>query len=216
MSGVRHLGSTQQRLLRHLLQTPGGADVESLCSRLRISHNAVRQHITALTARGLVEHTQSRATGGRPQARYCLTDLGREQFPRNYAQISAALLDGIVERLGRDEATDLLVDLGKRLGRASVDGPAASAADAATELARRMDELGYEAVRTQSNGEHEIEAFNCVFHALAKRNMNVCKFDLAFMEAASGHRIHHMECMVRGGGVCRFRVGEKLGLESNT
>ena len=164
MSGVRHLGSTQQRLLRHLLQSPGGADVESLCSRLRISHNAVRQHITALTARGLVEHTQSRATGGRPQARYCLTDLGREQFPRNYAQISAALLDGIVERLGRDEATDLLVDLGKRLGRAAVDGPAASAADAATELARRMDELGYEAVRTQSNGEHEIEAFNCVFH----------------------------------------------------
>ncbi len=213
MGGVRHLGSTQQRLLRHLLQEPGGVDVESLCTRLRISHNAVRQHITALVARGLVEHSQSRPTGGRPQARYCLTETGREQFPRNYAQISAALLDGVFERLGRDEATDFLVDLGKRLGAAEASEPTASAAEAATELARRMDELGYEAVRTQPGGDHEIEAFNCVFHALAKRNMNVCKFDLAFMEAASGHRIHHMECIVRGGGVCRFRVGEKLGGE---
>ena len=214
MNGIHNLGSTQQRLLRHLLQTPGGADVESLCTRLRISHNAVRQHITGLTARGLVEHTQSRPTGGRPQARYCLTELGREQFPRNYAQISAALLDGIVERLGREEATDLLVDLGKRLGASAGAGhTASSAAEAATELAKQMDELGYEAVRTQSGGEHEIEAFNCVFHALAKRNMNVCKFDLAFMEAASGYRVHHMECIVRGGGVCRFRVGEKTGSE---
>lgn len=210
MSGIRHLGSTQQRLLRHLLQTPGGAGVESLCSLLRISHNAVRQHITALTTRGLVEQTQSQATGGRPQARYCLTQLGREQFPRNYAQISAALLDGLVERFGQEEAADFLVNLGKRFGSAMASGPPASADDAATELTKKMDELGYEAVRTQSSSGHEIEAFNCVFHALAKHNMNVCKFDLAFMEAASGHRVHHMECIVRGGGVCRFRLGERL------
>lgn len=213
MGGIRHLGSTQQRLLRHLLQEPGGADVESLCARLRISHNAVRQHITALVARGLVEHSQSRPTGGRPQARFRLTETGREQFPRNYAQISAALLDGVFERLGRDEAINLLADLGKRLGGAVANGHAASAAEAATELAKQMDELGYEAVRTQSGGEHEVEAFNCVFHALAKRNMDVCKFDLAFMEAASGYRVHHMECIVRGGGVCRFRVGERTGSE---
>jgi hypothetical protein len=39
----------------------------------------------------------------------------------------------------------------------------------------------------------------------------VCKFDLAYMEAASGRRIHHMECIVRGGHVCRFRVGAEGG-----
>jgi hypothetical protein len=31
---------------------------------------------------------------------------------------------------------------------------------------------------------------------------------MAFMEAASGRRIHHVECMIRGGHACRFRIGE--------
>ena len=212
MSGFRHLGATQQRLLRHLLQAAVGSDVETLCQRLRISHNAVRQHLTALMSKGLVERCQPRPTGGRPQALYCLTGSGREMFPRNYAQISNAMLDGVVERFGQKGATDFLIDLGRRLGAAEADAlsASASAADIASHLAEKMDGLGYEAVSIQSGGEHEIEAFNCVFHAMAKHNPCVCKFDLAFMEAASGHRIHHMECIVRGGGVCRFRVGEKL------
>lgn len=210
MNGFRHLGATQQRLLRHLLQAAAGSDVETLCQRLRISHNAVRQHLTALMSKGLVERSKPRATGGRPQALYCLTGPGREMFPRNYAQISNAMLDEIVERFGQKGATDFLVDLGRRLGTAEADESSTSAAEAALHLAGKMDSLGYEAVSTQNGGEHEIEAFNCVFHAMAKHNPCVCKFDLAFMEAASGRRIHHMECIVRGGGVCRFRVGERL------
>ena len=53
-----------------------------------------------------------------------------------------------------------------------------------------------------------MEAYNCVFHSLARAHPDVCRFDIAFMEAASQHRIHHMECIVRGGHVCRFRIGE--------
>ena len=49
---------------------------------------------------------------------------------------------------------------------------------------------------------------NIVFNTLARSVPQVCKFDLAYMEAASGRRIHHMECIIRGGHVCRFRVGD--------
>src|SRR3546814_19053734 len=28
------------------------------------------------------------------------------------------------------------------------------------------------------------------------------------MEAATGRRVHHVECMIRGGQVCRFKLGE--------
>ena len=47
MSALRQFGATQQKLLRVLLQAPQGATVETLCDALRISHNAVRQHLTA-------------------------------------------------------------------------------------------------------------------------------------------------------------------------
>ncbi len=207
---MRQLGSTRQRLLRHLLQAPDGVDVETLCERLRISHNAVRQHLGMLTGKGWVGRGPSRPTGGRPQARFCLTAAGRELFPRNYAQISSAMLDGFVEHFGQQAATDVLVDIGQRLGAEQAGDASASVADATARLAEQMDSLGYEATATQRGDVHEIEAFNCVFHALAKHNPSVCKFDLAFMEAASGHRVHHMECIVRGGGVCRFRIDDKL------
>ncbi len=209
MAELRHLGATQQALLRHLLQQPDGIGVEALCERLRISHNAVRQHLTALIAKGWVERCAPRPTGGRPEARYHLTAAAHALFPRNYAQIAGALLEGVITRLGEDGARDLLVQLGQALGGAEPAPPAhAAVAEVADALARRLDQLGYEAVATQRGGDAQVEAYNCVFHALASAHPDVCRFDIAFMEAASRRRIHHMECMVRGGHVCRFRIGE--------
>ena len=208
MAGLRHLGPTQQALLRHLLQHPDGVGVEALCERLRISHNAVRQHLTALGGKGWVERCTPQPTGGRPQARYRLATAGHALFPRNYGLIAGALMEGAFERLGTEGGRELLVALGHQLGSAepppSTDDPGV----VATALAERLDRMGYEAVATDRGGAAQIEAFNCVFHSLAARNPDVCRFDLAFMEAASGHRIHHMECIVRGGHVCRFRIGE--------
>lgn len=209
MAELRHLGSTQQALLRHMLQQPEGIGVEALCERLRISHNAVRQHLTALIAKGWVERIAPRPTGGRPEARFRLTGEAHQLFPRNYAQIAGALMEGVIARLGDEGARELLVDLGHGLGAAEpAPDPHLPREDVAVALAQRLDQLGYEAVATQRGGEAQVEAYNCVFHALARQHPDVCRFDIAFMEAASGHRIHHMECMVRGGHVCRFRIGE--------
>jgi predicted ArsR family transcriptional regulator len=208
MAELRHLGPTQQALLRHLLQQPDGIGVEPLCERLRISHNAVRQHLTALIARGWVERTASRPTGGRPQARFRLTAAAHALFPRNYGQIAGALMQGVIARLGEGGARDLLVALGHELGTAEpAPDPAMTRDEVATALAERLDRLGYEAVATRRGGEAQVEAYNCVFHALASQHPDVCRFDIAFMEAASAHRIHHTECIVRGGHVCRFRIG---------
>jgi predicted ArsR family transcriptional regulator len=207
VSALAQLGATQQRLLRQLLAAPAGAAVEELCARLRISHNAVRQHLSALIRRGYVERGQSRPSGGRPQACYRLSEAGRELFPRNYGTISAALLAQLHERLGPAALESMLQALGRELGSREVAPPPATAQDEVVrELARRLDALGYEAVAARHGAELQIEAFNCVFHALAREHPQVCRFDLAYMEAASGRRVHHMECIVRGGHVCRFRL----------
>jgi predicted ArsR family transcriptional regulator len=208
MAELRHLGPTQQALLRHLLQQPEGTGVEALCERLRISHNAVRQHLSALIARGWVERCAPQPSGGRPQARFRLTPEAHALFPRNYGQIAGALLEGVIARLGDAGARDLLVQLGRELGAAEPAPDANSRQEVAEALAARLDQLGYEAVPTQRGGEAQVEAYNCVFHALAREHPDVCRFDLAFMEAATAHRIHHMECIIRGGHVCRFRIGE--------
>ena len=208
MSTLARLGDTQQRLLRQLLMAPEGCSVEELCERLRISHNAVRQHLSALLARDYVERGQARPSGGRPQARFRISEGGRGLFPRNYGVLSAALLAKLGERYGAAALEDMLQELGHALGSHEVAlPPQASHDEVVRKLAGQLDALGYEAVVARHGEEQQVEAFNCVFHALARNTPQVCKFDIAYMEAASGRRIHHMECIVRGGHVCRFRVG---------
>ncbi|MEO5565151.1 MAG: MarR family transcriptional regulator [Luteimonas sp.] len=205
--GLAQFGDTQQRLLRQLLQGPNGIGVEDLCERLHVSHNAVRQHVTALTVRGLVERVQPVATGGRPQARYGLTAEGRELFPRNYGAIAAALISQLHARMGEAEVGTMLQELGATVAATQSSLQADSGEALARALAQRLDALGYEAVPARHGDDWQVEAFNCVFHGLARQHPQVCQFDLAYMEATTGRRVHHMECIIRGGQVCRFKLG---------
>jgi predicted ArsR family transcriptional regulator len=74
-------------------------------------------------------------------------------------------------------------------------------------IAEHMNQAGYEAeVFFRSAGEPEIVAHNCVFHHLAAAHPEVCELDLALLGALGGGEVEHLECMVREGQVCRFRV----------
>ena len=209
-SALRQLGATQQKLLRQLLLAPQGTTVEALCEALGVTHNAVRQHLTALIAAGYVDRGIARPTGGRPQARYILLPAGRELFPRNYGLIATSVLEQLYANAGKAAVQGLLAGIGRELGAAAAERIAtADANETAEALAEQLDALGYEALAVRRDGETQVEAYNCVFHALAKTHPDVCRFDLAFMEAATGRPIQHLECLVRGGHACRFRLGTR-------
>jgi predicted ArsR family transcriptional regulator len=208
MSGLHRFGATQQKLLRALLSAAQGLGVEELCKSLHISHNAVRQHLTALLAGGFVCHGVARASGGRPQARYLLTVAGRELFPRNYGLIATKVLERLYADAGPAQVQAMLVAMGREIGHeAAATDTANDTGDAAGRLAQQLDALGYEAQAIRRDGEMQVEAYNCVFHELARKHPEVCRFDIAFMEAASGRQVQHLECLVRGGEACRFRLG---------
>ena len=205
-------GETQQRLLRRLMQAPQGASVEELCNALGITHNAVRQHLTALMSAGFVERGEAKPSGGRPRAVYVLLPAGRELFPRNYALIAGGMIEHLYASAGTGAVQAMLVEIGTKLGKAAAqiigdhnDPPAVAAA-----LAEQLDALGYEAQALRRGERGEVEAWNCVFHALAKAHPDVCRFDLAFMQAATGHKVQHTDCMLRGSPACRFRIGAPL------
>ncbi|HEU4665675.1 MAG TPA: helix-turn-helix domain-containing protein [Dokdonella sp.] len=209
-SALSQLGPTQQRVLRRLLLAPQGATVETLCEALGISHNAVRQHLTALIAAGYVERGTALPSGGRPQARYVLQAAGRELFPRNYGLVATSVLEHLYAASGKSAVQALLATIGRELGTAAAERIAtADDDDTARALAGQLDALGYEALAVRRDGETQVEAYNCVFHALAKAHPDVCRFDLAFMEAATGRPVQHLECLVRGGHACRFRLGRR-------
>jgi predicted ArsR family transcriptional regulator len=201
-SSFSQYGSTQQRMLRTLLHAPGGATVEDLVGETGITTNAVRQHLSTLERDGLVTRSGTQPSGGRPGLLYSLSPSGREIFPRRYGQLAEGLIEDLGAQIGPAALEATMQRMGARAGAAVASAGPRSIADTASALR----DAGY-AAGVSPDGDPEateIVAHNCVFHGLAERFPAVCQFDLAFMEAATGQKVEHRECMVRGGRVCRF------------
>lgn len=202
------LGTRQQALLRLLLEHKAGLTTEELATQLGITRTAVRQHLAALGSSGLVGSGPSRASGGRPQQLYVLSEAGKEQFPRGYAWLAELIVDSIRQETGAPGLRERLQALGARVGRRlrGQDPGAKTPQQAVAALAGIMEGLGYSAKNTATDaGPPTIEASNCIFHTLAMKDPNICQFDLAMLSAFTGRHVDHQECMARGGNVCRFR-----------
>lgn len=201
-----NIGGTQQALLRALLHNKDGLTVDALAQILRVSRNAVRQHLTSLERDGLAMKGRSQPTGGRPEQLYVLTSEGAERFPRQYSWFSEVLLEGLQAQTGEEGLRDKLDSLGRAVGESMkprLRGEAGSAERTAA-IADIMQELGYEAAAVGGQGVQAIEARNCVFHKLASKCSQVCSFDLGLLAASSGCRVEHRSCMVGGSDRCRF------------
>ena len=126
MSGLDQLGDTQQRLMRALLAEHAGSTVETLCAKLRITPNAVRQHLSALIAHGYVERARSRPSGGRPLAIFRITETGSALFPRNYAVIASEMFVALRGQLGDEQLEAFMQQMGRSLGQRELPLPAAA------------------------------------------------------------------------------------------
>lgn len=143
-------------------------------------------------------------SGGRPEQLYVLTAAGYEQFPRQYSWLSELLLQALeahangelgaeLERMGEAVGQTLKARIGSGLAEARISA-----------LADLMGGLGYDTRPIEGEAEPQIEAQNCVFHKLAFKNPEVCRFDLAMMRAGTGLGIEHRKCRARGAECCTF------------
>ncbi len=205
-------GERRKRLLRYLLRNKAGATIDELAAALGVTRTAVRQHLASLQRDGLVAPGPTRPSRGRPTRLFVLTEAGQEIFPRHYAWFAQLLVEAITDEHG-------VAGLRTRLGRIAsavvqqLDQRGARPADTGgriTRLSELMDELGYDArAGGESVGLPTIEADNCVFHELARRQSEVCRFDLAVLSGYTGAQVELEECMARGQHVCRFRFRER-------
>lgn len=201
-------GERRKKLMRHLLRHKSGASIDELARAIGVTRTAVRQHLAALSREGFVSPGAERASGGRPQRLYVLTQGGREAFPRRYSWFAQLLIEAIAKEHG---AAGLRVRLGRIasavVGQLGLNFQGKeSRRQKVGKVASLMDELGYDAKTGKDiAGAPTIEADNCVFHELAMKNPGVCQFDLSLLSGLTGSRVDLDECMARGGHVCRFR-----------
>jgi predicted ArsR family transcriptional regulator len=204
---IDSMGGTQRGLLRALLHNKPGLTVDELTGALKISRNAVRQHLTALERDGVVAKGRTQPSGGRPEQMYVITGKGQELFPRQYFWFSEMLIGALHAALGDEGAAARLAEMGRSVGIAIAERfpRAAGRRERVGAVAEAMGGLGYEATVVATNEALDIEAQNCVFHQLAVKYPEICKFDLALLSNATGQQVEHRTCMARGDSKCCFR-----------
>lgn len=201
---LNSVGETQRVLLQSLQSHKQGLTIEELTQQLGVSRNAVRQHLATLERLGWIEKGERRASGGRPEQLYVLSEMGLELFPRQYSWFSELLLKIMHKAMGEAGTASRLAEMGRSVGEdlRRQFRPDAKPAERIAGITRKMVELGYDAKSVSDRPV--IEAQNCVFHQLAMKNPDVCRFDLAMLESAAGASVEHRSCMARGEAKCRF------------
>jgi len=208
--GVR-LVDTRSALLAALLENKlGGLTLDQLSTRLGVSRNAVRQHVTALERDGLVTATGMRPGTRRPSRTYGLTDGGAEEFPRRYDLLALSLLEALRDTVPDETTESVLTALVDRVAARWLPAlerlePGARAA----EVVRIMNQLGYHAHagpdgQAASHGTPGIEAVNCVYHRVARETRLVCRFDEQLLSRLLGADVRLTSCMAEGDGSCVF------------
>lgn len=205
------LGRRQKDLLKLLLRHKEGLTVDELGAKLQVTRNAIRQHLAALGGDGLVVTGSTKATAGRPTQLYVLSDKGKALFPRQYSWLATLMLDSVRQETGGQGLSKRLTAMGKSVGVQLRDQHPGlrTRPDKVLKLAELMEHLGYSTAGTTVLDPTVISADNCVFHDLAQKDPEVCKFDLALLSTFTDSRVDLQECMAKGGHVCRFKFRPK-------
>jgi predicted ArsR family transcriptional regulator len=207
------IGERQKQLLKLLRGNKPGLSVDELSKGLEITRNAVRQHLASLEAAGLVEAGITRPSGGgRPQQLYILTELGKEMSPRQYSWLAQLVVASVQREEGAENMGKRMSEIGANVAhqiRSQYPG-LVTHKEKVEKLAEIMDQLGYNARNaTLPGGQAVIEADNCVFYTMAKKDSEICHLDMGLMETFTDSTVEHDECMARGGNVCRFKLKSK-------
>lgn len=202
-------GHRQQELLETLLIHKKGLTIDELAKELGITRTAVQQHALTLEQGKYIEKGDLTTTGGRPGRVYVLSKEGIELFPKQYSWFSELLLKSIKDEIGGPRLEEKLQEIGRGLGQ-SMKGKlqGMSLPEKIKEVSALMQTLGYK-TEIEVNDENELpvlKAHNCIYHHLAQDFEEVCKLDYALLESLLDREIEHVECLVRGGEVCQFKV----------
>lgn len=151
-------GPTRAQIL--LLLRRGAKTVEELAQAVGVTDNAVRLHLAALERDGLVRSLGVRREGtvGKPATIYGVPPEADSVFSRAYEPVLTTLLVSLAGRLGSQELSELLRDVGRQLASTSTSD-ADSLEQRVRAAAAVLDSLGGDTVVDRARSLDESETW---------------------------------------------------------
>ena len=201
------LSATKRRVLLTVKQQ-GESTVDELAEMLEISSSAVRQHLGALEAAGMVASRREHGRPGRPANRYRATERAEALFTADDGALSVELLGhleaeapGLVARVFDRRRRQLVDDARSRVDGLVTDrriGIVADLLDAQGCLA--------ETDRVEA-GHHRISLHNCPVWTVANRYDEPCTSELDFIrDLLPGTTVERVTHKTAGDHTCVYDV----------
>jgi predicted ArsR family transcriptional regulator len=207
-----HACRTQADRLLLQLKVNGPQTASDLALFLKITGEAVRQHLQKLAADGLVKFQSEKKGVGRPCQRWKLTKLGEGRFSDAHSLITVQLIQGIRESLGEGALNTILRFREEEMEVAYC----AVLADAKTLSARiqRLAEIrsreGYMTEwHEEPDGTFLFIENHCPIHAAATTCQGFCRSELSLFRKCLGGdniRIERTEHILSGSRRCAYKI----------
>ena len=215
---------TRTRVARSILDH-GPSTAAALAERLGLTQAAVRRHLDALAAEGVVEPREQRVYGhrgrGRPARVFALTDCGRDAFDQAYDQLAADALRWIAQsagggRQGQAAVSDFArarVAAQAERYRAVVE--AAEPEDRAKALARALSADGYAATArsasTPGPAGEQLCQHHCPVAHTAEQFPQLCEAEAEVFSRLLGTHVQRLATIAHGDGVCTTFIPRAAG-----
>ncbi|WP_377274024.1 helix-turn-helix transcriptional regulator [Peterkaempfera sp. SMS 1(5)a] len=213
--------ATRDRVARSILDH-GPSTAADLAERLGLTSAAVRRHLDALAAAGLVESGEQRVYGhrgrGRPAKVFALTECGRDVFYQAYDQLAADALRWIAEAAGGGKAgAEAVAAFARARLERDAERYGAAVAGAGTQdrteaLARALSADGYAATvrRVPSAAKalagEQLCQHHCPVAHIAEQFPQLCEAETEVFSRLLGTHVQRLATIAHGDGVCTTHV----------
>jgi predicted ArsR family transcriptional regulator len=214
-SGNSADGRTRDAVAR-LVQQSGPQTAAALAERLTLSPAAIRRHLDALVAEGVLAEVAAKPSARRPRGRgrparvYALTDAGRSRFGHAYDDLASTALrflrtaggEPALAAFAEHRAASLTESIRERLAAQ----PAGSTAEQAAVVAQVLTEAGYVADTAPAAHGTQICQHHCPVAHVAAEFPELCEAETRALAAALGTNVQRLATIAHGDGVCTTHV----------
>ena len=206
--------STRDRVFAELLAS-GPISTATLAARLGLTTPAVRRHLDALEAEGLIASREQIRRGprgrGRPAQAFVVTDAGRERHRKAYGQLARQAIDELVASVGPSGldrvATRHFSPIDAEYRRlVAQDGES----DPGTVLATALDREGYVASIVPSPNGEQLCQHHCPVADIARAYPQLCQIETDLIAHLLNVHVQRLATIAHGDGVCTTHIPTPL------
>lgn len=169
----RFFESTRGQIVTILRGSP--RTVDELATKLELTDNAVRAHLSTLERDGLVRQSGIRRGARKPHFTYALTEEADRLFPKAYDALLNQLIAVLKSRLSPAEIEDVLREVGRAI---AANTPAAADATLRSRVLRALavlEAIGGSAEIEEQDGKFVIRGNGCPLAAAVNVHPEVCR-----------------------------------------